>query len=423
MGEPAASLGFAAKRRHGALSAESVPAAKSREAMRRSAILLAAAAAVCGVAKAAGVNELPFEVGSQLFDPALIDAGLPVGVSPYRDWKSKKAPPWTFGFVGSTRFGSWSEAALKKARDDLAPKWANFGLGRPLVAPPAAANDAEASREIRELADEGVDAILVVCCANAAGLNEAIQYAHGKGALTVTLLGFSTSPYALNATTNFALEGEKLAEQTSDDIKDKGNVLVVGGFLRDDSAQAFDRGVRIGLAKHPGLKLAGDIAVAGGADAARAATEAWLKSHRDPVDAVIARAGADSEILQAFSDAARKTPVVTIGDDLASLCAWRQNLDFGRRAFIGWPPAAETALAWNVAMRTLQGQGPKTQSILAEPISISSYTVRTQVPENCQLDSGDWFPVDDEVWTSRRTLDGYFLRPADPSLYSVGALP
>jgi len=387
--------------------------------MQRLAILLAASAAVLGgaAAQAAGVDELPLEVASQLFDPALIDARLPVGASLYRDWKSKKDLPWTFAFVGSTRFGSWSETALHKARDELASKWANFGLSRALVAPPMAANDAEASQQIRQLADKGVDAILVVCCASATGLNDAIKYAHDKGALTVTLLSYSTSPYALNATTNFALEGRLLVDQMSDGLKDKGAVLAVGGFLRNDDSQALDRGLKLGLAKHPGLKLVGDIAVEGGSEAARVATATWLKSHHEAVDGLIVRAGADQGVLEAFSTAGRKIPVMMIGDDLGSLCYWRQNLDSDRRAFIGWPPSAETALAWNVAMRTLQGQGPKTQSILAESITLSNYTVRTEVPENCRLETDDWFAVDDEVWASRRTLDSYFLRPADPTHY------
>jgi ribose transport system substrate-binding protein len=392
--------------------------------MKRLAILLAAFAGVVGFsarASAAGVDELPMEITSQLFNPALIDAKLPVGASAYRNWKSRKPPPWTFAFVGSTRMGSWSETAAKKAREDLAPAWTTLGLSRALISPPAAANDAEASQQIRALADQGVDAILVVCCASSTGLNEAIKYAHDKGAITVPFLGYSSSPYALNATTNFAFEGKQLADRMSEDLKDKGAVLVVGGFLPDEGSQALDRGVKLGLAQHPGIRLVGDIAIKGGSDAARAAMAAWLKSHRDSVDGLIVRAGADIQILDAFSDAARKMPVVSIGDDLASLCLWRRRLDDSRRAFVGWPPGAETALAWNVAMRALQGQGPKTQSILAESLSLSSYTVRTQVAEDCRLDADDWLPVEDEVWASRRTLGSYFLHPADPSRYTPGA--
>jgi ribose transport system substrate-binding protein len=388
--------------------------------MKRLAILLAAVAAVGGfglTASAAGVDELPIEITLHLYDPSLIDAKMPLGASAYRNWKSQKLLPWTFGFVGSTRYGSWSDAALKKAQDELQPQWADLGLSRALIAPPAAGSDAEASRQIRELADKGVDAILVVCCQSPSGLNEAISYAHQKGALTVALLGYSTSPFALNATTNFALEGQELVDQMSDDMHDKGHVLVVGGFLSNESSQALDRGIKVGMAKHPDLKLVGDLAVEGGADAARAATTAWLKSHHDPVDAVIVRAGADVQILKAFTEAARKIPLVTYGDELGSLCVWRNNLDDNRRAYIGWPPGAETAMAWNVAMRTLQGQGPKTQTILAASIGINSYIVRTHVPEDCRLDADAWFPVEDLVWASRRTLDSYFLHPADPTRY------
>jgi len=387
--------------------------------MKRLAILLAASVAVFGgyaEASAAGVDELPADITDYLLSPAHTDARLPLGPSAYRNWKSAKAPPWTFAYVGSARFGSWNEAALRTARDELAPKWANLGLSKALVAPPAAANDSEASRRIRELADEGVDAILV-CCASSTGLNDAIAYAHGKGALVVPFFGFSTSPYALNATTNFTLTGNELVDRIAEDLGDKGNVLVVGGFLGDEASQALDRGIRNGFERNSGLKMVGDIAVNGGADASRAATLAWLESHRDSVDGVIVRSGANFHILDAFSAAPRKIPIQTYGDDLASLCYWRHNLDTAYHALIGWPPAAETALAWNVAMRTLQGQGPKIQSVVVDAISINSYDVRTKIPESCSLDGDGWFPAGGESWGDRRFLNYFFLRPDDPTHY------
>ena len=387
--------------------------------MKHFAILLAASVAVLGVraeATAAGVDELPADITGYLLSPAHTDPRLPLGPSAWRNWKSTKAPPWTFAYVGSARFGSWNETALKTARDELAPKWAALGLSRALVAPSAAANDAEASRQIRELADEGVDAILV-CCASSTGLNDAIAYAHGKATLVVPLFGFSTSPWALNATTNFTLTGNELVDRIAGDLGNKGNVLVVGGFLRDEASQALDRGIRNGFEHNSGLKLVGDIAVDGGADAARAATSAWLKSHHDPVDGVIVRSGANFHILDAFSGAPRRIPIQTYGDDLASLCYWRHNLDTAYHALVGWPPAAETALAWNVAMRTLQGQGPKTQSIVVDAISINKFDVQTQLPENCALDADGWLAAGGESWGDQRSLNYYFLRPADPTHY------
>ncbi len=390
--------------------------------MRRSWILAAVAGlSLAGSALAAGVDELPQELAGHLYDRSKMDAGLPTGPSAYRTWKSAKKPPWTFGYVGSTRYGTWSDAALKQATDVLEPKWEGLGLSRKLIAPPAAKDDAEASRLIRDLADQGADAILV-CCGSPTGLNDAINYAHGKGALTVTFFGFSTSPYALNVTTNFYRVGGQFADQMADELEGKGNVLVVGGFLGAPASQALDRGLRAGFAAHPGMKLVGDIPVEGGSEAARAAVTAWLASHKDRVDGIIARAGAEADILKPFSEAGRKPPIPMIGGDSGSVCYWRHNPTFVSasyypHAMVGWPPADEMTAAYDVAQRTLQGQGPKAQSILVEAVLVNDIMLRSLTPESCDETDLGWIPVGADIWAGVNALNQYFARPADPLAY------
>jgi hypothetical protein len=58
------------------------------------------------------------------------------------------------------------------------------------------------------------------------------------------------------------------------------------------------------------------------------------------------------------------------------------------------------------------------QSILADSTILNSYTVRTRIAEDCRLDADGWFPIGDELWGDRQTLDSFFLRPGDPTRYN-----
>ena len=124
-------------------------------------------------------------------------------------------------------------------------------------------------------------------------------------------------------------------------------MLAVGGFLDPAASEALDRGLRKGFKTYPNLKLIGDLAAPGGADAARAAVRTWLATHHDPVDGLILRSGADAGVVEEFAAAGRKRPLLTIGGDKAALCFWRRNPDFDgpdylQKAVIGWPPGTRS---------------------------------------------------------------------------------
>ena len=51
-------------------------------------------------------------------------------------------------------------------------------------------------------------------------------------------------------------------------------------------------------------------------------------------------------------------------------------------------------LTWNIMMRTMEGQGPKIQSILVRPAQVDPRrSGRRQCPENCSEASDKWFTV------------------------------
>ena len=74
-------------------------------------------------------------------------------------------------------------------------------------------------------------------------------------------------------------------------------------------------------------------------------------------------------------------------------------------------------------MRTLQGQGPKVQSILTAPIAMNKEQMLASIPEDCDENSGDWYRVGVETWAGKEFLDQFFLRPADPEKYDPASHP
>ena len=68
-------------------------------------------------------------------------------------------------------------------------------------------------------------------------------------------------------------------------------------------------------------------------------------------------------------------------------------------------------------MRTLQGQGPKIQSVLVDPVVITYEDLKDIVPEDCDENAQNWYNVGQDKWGSTEYLNQFFVNPADPTQY------
>ena len=69
-------------------------------------------------------------------------------------------------------------------------------------------------------------------------------------------------------------------------------------------------------------------------------------------------------------------------------------------------------------MRTLEGQGPKVESILVDPTMLTIDDVKAKLPESC--DPQDLVVVggrSGQVGQDPAYLNQFFLKPADPTVY------
>jgi ribose transport system substrate-binding protein len=270
---------------------------------------------------------------------------------------------------------------------------------------------------MRQLVDQGVDAI-IVCCSNPTALNATIKYAADKGVPVFSMTGYLTSEYSINSSVNYQVGGFEIGKDMADQLGGTGKVLVVEGIPGTSGSDSQNRGVLAGLATAPGIEVVGTVAGMWTDQVAQGEVQKWLATNPGQLDGIVVQSAAEMGVLRAVQQSGRDNIPVAIGGELGALCYWRNNPDYIRNAYQVWPPADEIQLIWNVMMRTLQGQGPKIQSILVDPVKMTHEDIVAILNEDCNVDSPDWVKVGAARWGGDPAyLDQFFLKPADPKAY------
>lgn len=369
-------------------------------------------------AYAAGVDELPEAVQKELYDKDMMDPGQPLAESAYRDFKPKKAPPWTIGYASSYAGNTWRADVMKRLQEEIIPKWQKLGLIKEVIITQSNLNDSTQIQQMRQLVDQGVDAI-IVCCSNPVSLNQTVEYAYQRGVPVFSAVGYLSSPYAVNTSANFVVGGNMLGEWMAKQIGGKGNVLIVEGIPGASASNSQNVGVMKALEKYPDIKVVGQVAGMWTDQVAQSEIQKWLATNPGQLDGIIIQSASELGALRALQQSGRDMIPFSIGGELGALCYWRKNKDFVSEAIHAWPPGDDFELGWNVMMRTLQGQGPKVQSILTKPQVMTYDQLTSVLDENCSEDSDGWYNVGAENWASKSYLDQFFLRPADPEAFKA----
>ena len=171
------------------------------------------------------------------------------------------------------------------------------------------------------------------------------------------------------------------------------------------------------MAKYPDVKIVGDVAGMWTDQVAQSEVQKWVANHPGDLNGVAVQSAAELGVLRALEQSGRKMPPVAIGGEEGALCYWRHHPDYVTTALQSWPPADEMELTWNIMMRTMQGQGPKIQSILVPSAKLTHDDLVKAIPENCSELSDKWFNVSQVRWGGKEYLDQFFLRPADPEKF------
>jgi len=367
-------------------------------------------------ALANGVDELPKQIQDDLYNKSMLDPMQPIGESAYRDWKPKKGPPWKIGYASSYAGNTWRAGVMDRLQNTLIPKWKKLGLISEVVITQSNLNDSTQIQQMRQLVDQGVDAI-IVCCSNPTALDKTVQYAHDRDIPVFSATGYLTSPYAVNSSANFVVGGNMLGEWMAKELGDKGNVLMVEGIPGASASDSQNKGIEMALEKHSDVKIVGSVTGMWTDQIAQSEIQKWLATNPGQLDGIIIQSASELGALRALQQSGRDMVPVTIGSEIGALCYWRKNPKFISAAIHAWPPGDDFEMAWNIMMRTLEGQGPKIQSILTKPQVMNYDQLSKVVPEDCSEDSDGWYNVGIESWAGKQYLDQFFLHPADPEAF------
>ncbi len=97
----------------------------------------------------------------------------------------------------------------------------------------------------------------------------------------------------------------------------------------------------------------------------------WLATNPGQLDGIIIQSASELGAIRAMKQSGREMVPITIGSELGALCFWRNNPDVVSSAIHALAAGDDFEMIWNIMMRTLQGQGPKIQSILTTPLPMS----------------------------------------------------
>lgn len=379
------------------------------------AAILGMVLAYSGTVGAKGLDEIPEET-QKLYDEEILDPDQPIGPSAYRDWKAPNPPPWTIGYASSYAGNTWRAGVMDRLQKELIPKWKELGLIDEVIITQSNLKDAVQIQQMRQLVDQGVDA-LIVCCSNPTALNQTVEYAYKRGVPTFSFTGYLTSKYSVNSSVNYQLGGLMIGRWLAEEIGEEGKVIVVEGIPGTSGSDSQDRGIMDGLAEYEDVEVVGKLAGMWTDQVAQQEVQRWLATHPGQLDGIVVQSAAELGVLRALLQSGREMIPITIGGERGAACYWRKNPDYVSEGSHLWPPGDDFELIWNIMMRTLQGQGPKMQSVLVEPIMYDFDYVKSVLDEDCSMEDKTWLHVGPAAWGAEDYLDQFFLRPADPTKY------
>lgn len=359
---------------------------------------------------AEGLNELPPEIAAYYEG---VDEGQPIGPSAYRNWTPRSEPPWTIGYASSYAGNTWRAEGLSRLVDDLLPVYKEAGLVDDVIVTQSDLDDSRQIQQIRQLVDQGVDAI-IVCCSNPVALNRAVDYAHSQGVVVFSYSGYLTSENALNASSNYAQGGYEITKSLIEEVGGEGNFLLVSGISGAASSESFDVGARRAVEEFGDAEIVGQVWGNWTDQVAQTEVQKFLATNSVQIDGIIAQGSQETGILRAVLQSGREVMPISLAGSAGAACYLRKNPDWISHAFQIWPPGDEMELGFNAVMRTLQGQGPIVQSILRPVYKVDAEEYVASLSDDCSIDSTEYIQPGMEVWFPNDLAANYFLNPVDP---------
>lgn len=271
---------------------------------------------------------------------------------------------------------------------------------------------ADQVRAFEQLVRKGADVIIAQPLSGEA-LVGAVNSAGEKGIPTVTFTGYVASPYALNISPNgFDAVAQHVARGAKM-IGGKGKVLLVQGIEgMTVNTTSIETAEQV-LGYCDGIEIVGKPAGNFNDPGAKTAVMSFLSSYPADIDMVYQVASMGAGVFAGFDDAGRdKMPLVLDNLPTAASLAWWEQLrpdGYEGLAIPGTGTQFGEAL-WEVAMRTMKGEGPKINQIALETQFITDDNIEKYVVPGATTTSAEETETVGSLLPSDY-LDGYFTKP------------
>jgi ribose transport system substrate-binding protein len=342
----------------------------------------------------------------------------PIKPSAYSRSSAKKRP-WKFCFADSYEGNAW-RLPVRKGLQQLISVYQRAGQSNGFLVSVSNGNVALQNSQIRAFINKGCSVILNIP-ESATGINAAITASYRAGIPFVTLAGAVTSPYAINVDSNYYLWGHDMAQSIARALGGKGNVVMVKGIEGQPVAVAENQGAESVWKANSGINVVARVNGNWTPSVTKSALLQVLSTHPQKIDAVWTTGSELLQVAQAFEQAHRPVPVITgspKGDSLAYLHAHPSVNYYGGAVLPSWTAAT----AFQVAVRLLQGQHPKLNTLLVPIPAVSSKSVN-QLWKPCMTTSTvDIFPVIPTDTVPPRRMNGYFSNGKVPLLYNYSVV-
>jgi ribose transport system substrate-binding protein len=198
-------------------------------------------------------------------------------------------------------------------------------------------------------------------------------------------------------------------------IGGKGNILLVHGLVGitvDNEASAAFAAV---LKRCPQVKEIGNVTGSFSTATSKSQTLQFLSTHPQTIAGALQVASMAPGVMSAFQQSGRPVPVVNdIGNQEASLGYWRQHEKTYTGVGTGLGPNGIADAVADVALRTLEGQGPKLNTITAQLPLITDKNLDSWSQPSWNLRTVGTASGPNVPFMSDSYLDPMFNHPAVP---------
>jgi ribose transport system substrate-binding protein len=275
--------------------------------------------------------------------------------------------------------------------------------------------------QFQSFIDEGCD-IITTIPGSTTGLDEVIDNAAEAGIPVVTISGAVTNPTATNVDWNWWRWANDMGNALGDELGE-GNIIVVEGIAGAPIVAMQAEGLATALEANPGINVVATVNGDWTPTTTKSVVLQTLATNPADIHGVWTSGSESRLVTEAFAESGRDVPLVTGSTSGDGLGYWNENPEGYRFTGQGVLPALSGNAGVRTAVRILQGQDPKLNTLLFELPAIAQVDLPGWFSECMTSDSATLFPIADEDPYPDAVIDPYFANPAPTDPYDYANTP